>query len=391
MPTLRQVQRRAVEKPDVIECCSCSNSVERDDSRLADGERYCEQCHDDNFYICTSCSESTHTDYSYFGHGEPYCEDCFYEIYENCTHCGETIDRDEVYWRDDEPYCSSCVPNDIGEMTYNLDTNRPPSCSREAESFKFPVRRLVGIEVECLFPEWNDTISNPKYWTSTNDGSISSGEEYEGIEMVSYPASGDLLLDSIDRLMSWSNSIEAVVNRSCGLHVHFNSLDLNAKQVSHVAIVYSYFEEILKGMMPNSRQDSNWCKDFPIPIRVMRQIPDEEHLIETYYDYMDSSPTAEKYNDARYCGLNIHSRYYHGSLEFRLHSGTLNKTKIVNWIQILNKIIDMGIKLEKYTEEEYDKWIKKTPIRHMVSTFGVELCDYINKRTSKFKGGRENE
>ena len=383
-------RERAVEPPEQAECGECGNSVDRADTIVSHGSRYCQPCHDDNFYSCHSCSDSVHTDLVYFAYQNPYCEYCYYESFENCYDCEEPVDRDEVYWRSDNPYCSDCAPSDIHDMLYNLDDREPPACSREAESFEFPVRRLVGVEVECLIPHI-DALDTPSFWTSTSDGSINSEEGYDGIEMVSYPASGDLLLESIDNLISWSNDIGAVVNRSCGLHVHFNSLDLTARQVAHVGIVYKYFEEILKGMMPNSRQSSNWCKDFPIPKKHLRHITEESELIEMYYDYMDSYPSTDKYNDARYCGLNIHSRYYHGSLEFRLHSGTINKTKILNWIQILNRIIDMAIDLERYTGDEYDKWIKKPPITHMVSTFGVELCDYINKRTSKFKGGRVNE
>ena len=383
-------RERVVELPEQSECCDCGDCVDTIDTVVTNGDRYCEPCHDDNFYSCHSCNESVSTDLVYFAYQNPYCEYCYYETFENCYDCEEPVDRDEVIWRSDNPYCSDCAPNDIDDMLYNLDDREPPACSRKAESFKFPVRRLVGVEVECLFP-YNDALDTPNFWTSTSDGSISSEEGYDCVEMVSYPASGDLLLESIDNLMRWSSDVGAIVNRSCGLHVHFNSLDLTARQVAHVGIVYRYFEEILKGMMPNSRQSSNWCKDFPIPKKQLRHITDESELIEMYYDYMDSHPSADKYNDARYCGLNVHSRYYHGSLEFRLHSGTINKTKILNWIQILNRIIDMAIDLERYTGDEYDKWIKKPPITHMVSTFGVELCDYINKRTSKFKGERVNE
>lgn len=383
-------RERAVEPPEQVECCHCNEAVDRTDTIVVNGDRYCEPCHDEGFYSCHSCNESVPTDMVYFAYQDPYCEYCYYETFENCYDCEEPINRDEVYWRNDNPYCSDCVPDDVSTILYHLEDKEPPACSREAESFEFPVRRLVGVEVECLIPHI-DALDTPSFWTSTSDGSINSEEGYDGIEMVSYPASGDLLLESIDNLISWSNNTGAVVNRSCGLHVHFNSLDLTARQVAHVGIVYRYFEEILKGMMPNSRQSSNWCKDFPIPKKHLRHITEESELIEMYYDYMDSYPSTDKYNDARYCGLNIHSRYYHGSLEFRLHSGTINKTKIINWIQILNRIIDMAIDLERYTGDEYDKWIKKPPITHMVSTFGVELCDYINKRTSKFKGGRVSE
>ena len=100
---------------------------------------------------------------------------------------------------------------------------------------------------------------------------------------------------------------------------------------------------------------------------------------------MDSHPSTDKYNEARYCGLNLHSRYYHGSIEFRLHSGTINKKKIVNWISICNIIIEKGIEISKFSKENIDAWIKLKP---NTKIFGDVLEQYINKRTEKFKGER---
>ena len=242
--------------------------------------------------------------------------------------------------------------------------------SRDAETFdKLNVKRLVGLEAECMYP-YTDSIHTPSNWATTYDGSISTGGDYEGIELVSTPSSGDLLYSQVFDLVDWAKSYEAVVNSSCGLHVHFDSTNLNARQVAHIGIVYSRYQHLLKDMMPPSRQGSRWCKDFSMNVDTLRNIDTEEELIEEYYESMN-------------CRLNLHSRYFHGSLEFRLHSGTLNKTKIVNWIRILNAIIEKGIEIEK-DSSLVDEFLKYGDLTSFVKTIGEELTSYHSKRVMKF-------
>ena len=138
-------------------------------------------------------------------------------------------------------------------------------------------------------------------------------------------------------------------------------------------------------MMPNSRQSSNWCRDSEMNVNYLRRVTEEQELIDEYYETMGSYPSDDKYKDARYCGLNIHSRYYHGTIEFRLHSGTINKDKITNWISILNAIILKGIEISKFSEENFRSWLDLEP---NTKIFGRRLEAYINKRTSKFIGER---
>jgi hypothetical protein len=141
--------------------------------------------------------------------------------------------------------------------------------------------------------------------------------------------------------------------------------------------------------MPPSRQESRWCQNFgdTMSYEQLRDVYSEEDLVEYYYEGMGSSPSTEKYNDARYCALNLHSRYYHGTLEFRLHSGTINRTKIVNWILILNSIIDKGIELSKFKDKEYNNWINTSAKSKMSNIFSIDIIEYMNKRMRKFNIG----
>ena len=360
----------------------CSNCEESTSTIV--NHNLCYDCYYEQYCECESCSnEVLLGDILTSSNGGYYCSDCYYDHYTTCFDCECEVHRDETYWYDDEPYCDGCEPCGLSICVDRIENAEPPSRSRVAETFDYlNVKRLVGIESECVYPV-QDSMYYPKNWAHTYDGSISPPSEYEGIEMVSSPSSGDILQQQIRDLSDWAKEHAATVNSSCGLHIHFDSTDLTYRQVTHIAIVYKEFEPYLKSMMPPSRQDSRWCKEFPLSIDDLLRVDSEEDLIDIYYESMDSVPSADKYNDARYCGFNIHSRYFHGSLEFRLHSGTTNFTKIRNWIRILNAIIEKGIELES-SKEHIDKFLGDNTEYKFKKVLGDELHSYFLKRQYKF-------
>tara|TARA_X000001382_G_scaffold62218_1_gene42880 strand:- start:13265 stop:14428 length:1164 start_codon:yes stop_codon:yes gene_type:complete len=384
------------DKKNTFTCVECHEKYNHDSVVSIEVDvdgLWCEDCYYEHYCSCDACGEHVLYEESHSAWDAYYCEYCFNESYIYCESCNEVEHRDDASYSNDYYYCQNCYG---GEqiLISRLENLKLPISSRLTEekdySSDFPVNRMVGIEVECLIPD-EDGIDTPEYWTTCSDGSINTSdfEGFSGVEMVSYPANSIKLLDSIVYLMDWKDKYNAIINRSCGLHVHFNSLDMTPREVAHVGIVYKFFQGMLKDMMPNSRQDSNWCRDFELDNSSLRNVETEDSLIDLYYNVMmNSIPSTEKYNDARYCALNIHSRYYHGSLEFRLHSGTINQWKIVNWISILNIIINKGIEISKYKDDKFEEYISSSYLEHIVPTFGEDLSSYINKRIAKFKGDR---
>jgi hypothetical protein len=83
-----------------------------------------------------------------------------------------------------------------------------------------------------------------------------------------------------------------------------------------------------------------------------------------------------KYNDARYHGLNLHARVYLGTIEFRYHSGTNNPTKIKNWITICQSIVEKGIALGKVMDEAPEDWDSKT--YKFMTEEDLGLADFID-------------
>ena len=377
MPSLTQVQAQTEPPPETHPCGDCGEDISLDVCR-------CDTCQED-YYECAGCSDEYHVDDISYVNDESYCQDCFYEYNDYCYGCGDAHDRDDMYYRNEEYYCDSCVPSE-DDCVDRLENLSVPSSARSSSTFNYlDVKRYVGIEAECQYPSDVSSIDYPSGWTHCYDGSINADTGYSGTEMVSKPADGDALYDTVNSLCDWAYRYEARVNRSCGLHIHFNSLDLNARQIASIGIVYKILEDTIYNMMPPSRKKANWCKRFPISYTGLRDVAKyncEQTLVDYYYS--DYGASTEKYNDSRYHGLNLHARYYHGTIEFRHHSGTLNKEKILNWIKICNAIIETGIRLSSSSskiERLYNKNIN-TIKRYVL---GTELIKYVNKRTAKFR------
>jgi len=143
---------------------------------------------------------------------------------------------------------------------------------------------------------------------------------------------------NLEKICKWLSEHDAVVNTSCGLHVH-----LDARSVSKQ--ILNEYEKSLKylvAMLPPSRQKNTYCK----------------------YGY--------SFND-RYSMINCEALDKHGTIEMRAHSGTVSFTKIINWCKILHAV-------------KSAKSVKVKSFNDWVNSIGLtdDLLNYARERISKF-------
>jgi len=218
-------------------------------------------------------------------------------------------------------------------------------------------------------------------WTLGHDGSI---EGTNPIEIKSPILRGTKGLKEIQRLTYHLNKLGVKVNQSCGLHVHVGITNADKKFATEevVAILKRYLahqEQIDKFLARSRRGDTN---QFCAPIDGL--ISNIENAINPLIGPEAPPPNwaqmgrGEKLNwtlygsggfywnrDSRYHqqpeplstseGIQVLSRmgeHYHrvsvtplqkyGTIEFRQHHGTVNGTKITNWIRFLLNHVEMA-------------------------------------------------
>ena len=318
------------DKPKIIgECCCCNRGVE---------EQYELRGLDDGLY----------------------CEDCYNEVFTQCEDCGEVIEYE--YANNDDngyTYCNYCWDSrhenvDLNSFDNSLSVYNPPE-NTTFEHNKF--ERFVGVEIETLGPSDYYPGDKPDSFYTSSDGSVgTSDEDYGGYEFISQPMCGDTLFSEIDKMGAWLRSQAFRINKTCGLHIHIDARDLYYKELKGIMLVTKAFESTIFSMLPSRRYDSNWCKSINMSVNAIKALQSDSDFIHSYYDHCDEHPSLDKYNDARYQGLNLHARVYLGTIEFRYHSGTNNPTKIKNWITICQSIVEKGIALSREFDNKSEDW-----------------------------------
>jgi len=148
------------------------------------------------------------------------------------------------------------------------------------------------------------------HWKIVPDGSVchpnGSGE------LVSPILSGLAGLQEVARAVGALEEAGAKVNRSCGLHVHVNARDFSVAERIAVLRRYAQFETDIDQMMPASRRGNanTYCQG-----------------VSSYVSYTNI------HHFARHLKVNLTAFDRHGTVEFRQHAGTVNSTKINNWIR----------------------------------------------------------
>lgn len=179
-----------------------------------------------------------------------------------------------------------------------------------------------------------------------SDGSLPE----EGFEINTAPAQGDLFIGQIEAISKALLRDGARVSSGCGLHVHVDARDFSYYDLRRLVLLYERIEPALFEMMPASRRESRFCqpcgKLYAEAVRANR-LPKiyKENLIKSVYGDEAKRPARrDKYDDSRYHALNIHSWFYRGTIECRLHTGSVRAHKIIAWGKLWATILDTAMR-----------------------------------------------
>lgn len=181
-----------------------------------------------------------------------------------------------------------------------------------------------------------------------SDGSIETPDnsDYFGVEIAVLTTD----FKNLEKLCALLKSLGAQINASCGLHVHLDARKMvdDKNQLSATSLAnLNNSQLVLFRMLPKSRSTSSFCKKG--------------------YSYSN-----------RYSAINLTSLSKFNTVEIRMHSGTIDFTKIVNWAMILRSIFFHDVK----SETEF------TSVTELCKFFGLDkdLKKYMLSRQNKFTG-----
>lgn len=212
----------------------------------------------------------------------------------------------------------------------------------------FKYDKALGIEIETVTPLSHENAQKrvPRYVRCAQDGSIRdnagnkpNGNGVWGIEYRILIKRSELETRVLKAVEAISN-MGASVNKSCGLHVHFDMRDKTKVEAAAIHKRMSDWASALKELVPLSRRDNQYCK----------------------FEGADSD---------HHKAVSFGSYDKHRTIEVRVHSATLNNIKIIQWVRLFEAIIETkvspmpktstldALKMLNLTEADRTYWLKR--------------------------------
>lgn len=171
-----------------------------------------------------------------------------------------------------------------------------------------------------------------------NDGTTEALDEYK-VEMVTPPLNYEDI-DLLQRVVRKLKDNGAKANSSCGIHVHVDGANHNPDSLKRLVNFMIARQDLIYEALEIGQRERSWCRKLNDNIlkemkscKVLTKADAERIWYSAANDNYGSGISHEHYNETRYHGVNLHSYFSKGTVEFRLFNSTLHAGKIKAYVQ----------------------------------------------------------
>ncbi len=127
----------------------------------------------------------------------------------------------------------------------------------------------------------------------------------------------------------------AFVNSQCGIHIHVDASRYTPQTLRNLVNIIASKEDILYKALRIDPARMRWCKKTNEELleAINRRKPQTMEALKDIWYAGSTRGRDEHYNDTRYHGLNLHSAFTKGTVEFRLFNSTTHAGEIKAYIQ----------------------------------------------------------
>lgn len=228
-----------------------------------------------------------------------------------------------------------------------------------------------AIHVGGVYDAYSVRDNNGRQWKVMSDSSICaearggrSGSGLYCVELVTPICKYDDI-ESIQEIVRKLRAAGAKVNDSCGIHVHVDASNHTPQTLRNMVNIMASKEDLLYKALKIKVNRENYCKkaDTRFLDDVNRRRPSSMRDLENIW-YNGSGNRYTHYDDSRYRGLNLHSVFSKGTVEFRLFNSTLHAGEVKSYIQICLAISNQGLTQKSAsrtkTQSENEKYTFRT-------------------------------
>lgn len=219
-----------------------------------------------------------------------------------------------------------------------------------------------------------------------NDDTIEHLDEYR-VEFVTPPLNySDIeLLQNIIRKLRENG---AKAHSSCGIHIHVDGANHTAVSLRRLVNFMTARQDLIYEALQIGARESNWCHKLnKTLLDAMKKDKNltKEKAEEIWYSRANDGYCGgidhQHYNSTRYHGVNLHSFFTKGTVEFRLFNSTLHAGKIKAYIQFCLAVSAWAItsqekivfrSMEGYSPEQ-KVTIMRNILTHRLGLYGDEF------------------
>ena len=238
------------------------------------------------------------------------------------------------------------------------------------------------------------TVKDPedRNWKIMRDSSIEctnrQGErasQLYSVEFVS-PICQYKDIETLQELVRALRNAGARVNGRCGIHVHVDASKHTPKTLRNIVNIMASKEDLLyKALDVNVRRE-HYCEkaDTRFLDEVNKRPPlTMEQIKDMWYDGEDGS--WRHYDDTRYHGLNLHSVFSKGTIEFRLFNSTLHAGKVKAYVQLSLAISHQALIQKRARRNKTHSGNEKYTFRTWLLRLGMIGDEFKTARTHLLK------
>lgn len=171
-----------------------------------------------------------------------------------------------------------------------------------------------------------------------NDGSHEPSDEYK-VEFVTPPLKYENL-ELLQNIIRKLRENGAKSHSSCGIHIHVDGANHDAKSLRRLVNFMTSRQDLIYEALEIGNRADHWCHKLNSALLIeMKKDKNlsKEKAEQIWYssanDGYCGGVSHEHYNSTRYHGVNLHSYFSKGTVEFRLFNSTLHAGKIKAYIQ----------------------------------------------------------
>lgn len=255
------------------------------------------------------------------------------------------------------------------------------------------VRALRAARIPAQDDGYHHEVKD--YWRVTSDSSVS----LHGNELVS-PVLRVTKKPHFTLIKTATGTLKDAggdVDKTCGLHVHHSARAMTPLLVAELVTHYSLFQKGIDSILPKSRRVTTRQDTFNCALPNVESMNNHMRRPDVTMDAIRQGTVRGL--PQRHCVVNLTALQAHNTIEFRQHSGSLNATKISNWVKFTRLFMDIGKRKSAVdlvrdhgfdintVREEYKDIVK------VLEYMGADdaLTEYYISRRDTFSGGKHGD